>query len=73
MSIPNLQKEWTIPAQLSDLSASLLWEANDRSWSDPEFVMTVWWASFNLSLHFSVWAEMTMTVNQRAVVEEEER
>ena len=48
--------QWTPPAHLRQLQHKLE-ESTSREevWGDREFVMLVWWTSFNLTVHFTTW------------------
>ena len=46
---------WSPPVHLQQIQHKLEETVSDAAWSDQEFVMLVWWTSFNLTMHFTTW------------------
>ena len=46
---------WKPPAHLQQLQQKLEETLTPEAWGDREFVMLVWWTSFNLTVHFTTW------------------
>ncbi|MGK7909591.1 MAG: hypothetical protein AB4040_20465 [Synechococcus sp.] len=46
---------WKPPTHLQQLQGKLEKTLTPETWGDREFVMLVWWTSFNLTMHFTTW------------------
>ena len=46
---------WSPPVHLRQIQQKLEEAVTEEAWSDREFVMLVWWTTFNLTTHFTTW------------------
>ena len=61
-----LPPDWAVPIHLYGISQHLQHQTDLECWSNPSFVMTVWWATLNLSLNYTLWAEVRLSEAEKA-------